>query len=180
MARHRGPAYKHPPRWLRVRVPVVVAEGCVEKVGSVTVPVPRAVPRRADGGLAAAIRAVPAGPAVSRVTALHGKVLNEGRLPVDLVVEQPDPEPCPEAWTALRQRVEVPFAALLDLPGVRPGDAVHETLPVEGLQATVVFAPVAGRPEPKPTPVPQVRIAAVIRACFRVERDEVIAIRADP
>lgn len=180
MARRPNPAHRPPGRWLRVRVWVVVAEGCVEKLGSLTVAVPPGIPRGADGRLAAPVQAVQAGPATASATALRDKVLNEGRLPVDVVVGQPDPEPCPDTWHAVRQRVEVPFSGVLELPGVRPGDAVRETLEVEALRVAVETGAVPEEAGPKPRPALRLRITAVVRACFRVEREEVVTIRADP
>ena len=160
----------------RIRVPVVIARRRVQKIAAATVPVPPGAPWRQDGALAAEFRAIPVFPVVTHATVLRDKIKNEGHLLVDLVLGDPDPDPCPGVSKTVRKRVALPFVDVLDVRGVRPGDLVHEAVRVETVQVAVLPVFTAAKAKQGPGEL-QLHVTAVLRVCLVVLRPKVITVK---
>ncbi|NLN18925.1 MAG: hypothetical protein GX162_06605 [Firmicutes bacterium] len=116
---------------LRVKTLIVIAEECVQKVGSHTIQAPVGVGVDKHGKLTHPVRLEAVGDPVFNPTILEDKLINEGFIRARLIVD--DPDPCPDAQKAITQLVTIPFQTVHDIPGIKPGDHIQEFSKIEAL-----------------------------------------------
>ncbi|MGI6083280.1 MAG: hypothetical protein ACOYEP_10440 [Limnochordia bacterium] len=116
---------------MRVKTLIVIAEECVQKVGSHTIEAPVGVGVDKHGKLTHPIRLEAVGDPVFNPTILEDKLINEGFIRARLIVD--DPDPCPDTHKPLTQLVTIPFQTVHDIPGIKPGDHIQEFSKIEAL-----------------------------------------------
>ncbi len=109
----------------RIKVNRVLCQKFVQEYGDITIPAPPGIILDVTTGLLnVKITLERAGtPQIRNLTVLPGKVINQGVVPVRLLVDN----------LVVIQLLEIPFQAVIDCPGAQPGDIVQKhDLQIEG------------------------------------------------
>lgn len=115
----------------RIKVPRVICQKFVQEFGDITIPAPPGVTLDVTTGrLNVKVTLERAGtPQIRNLTVLPGKVINQGVVPVRLLVDN----------LVVIQLLEIPFQAVIDCPGAQPGDIVQKhDLQIEGFTVAPV------------------------------------------
>lgn len=115
----------------RIKVPRVICQQFVQEFGDLTIPAPAGVILDLNTGLLnVTVTLELAGtPQLRTITILPDKVINQGVIPVRLLVNN----------VVVIQLLEIPFQAVIDCPGARPGDIVQKhDFQIEGFTVTPV------------------------------------------
>ncbi|ABZ82650.1 hypothetical protein HM1_0025 [Heliomicrobium modesticaldum Ice1] len=115
----------------RIKVPKVICQKFVQEIGDLMVPAPAGVTLDVQTGkLNQMVRLEWVGPPQLRaVTVLPNKVINQGVVPVRLLVDN----------IVAIQLLEIPFQGVIDCPGASPGDIVQKhDVQIEGFSINPV------------------------------------------
>ena len=158
---------------VHIKALVIVAEECVEKIGTFNIKAPIGVGVTPSGKLTHPIRLEPIGEPVLNPTIIPNKLINEGFVRARLIVDDIDPHPCADARKHVPQLVTVPFQAVHDIPGIEPNDHIQEFAKVETLL-------VSGTPEVCPPGVSgsvvTLTLKVILRVSIIVARECVLAV----
>ena len=149
----------------RVKVPLVVCQQHVQEFGDITIPAPPGlILDPLTGQLNAAVTLSLAGtPVLRTVTVLPDKVINQGVVPVSLSVDGVVAIPL----------IEIPFQAVMDCPGARPGDIVQKhDFQIEGFSISPVQGSVAG------VPTLNLVLKVVVEFCLIVASERILKVNA--
>ncbi|HHW09326.1 MAG TPA: hypothetical protein GXX29_05075 [Firmicutes bacterium] len=126
-------------RPLKIKTQILVADESFQKIGDVEITAPPGVGfDHEKGELNRNIIAEAVGAPVLTPTILKDKLVNEGFVKVRLLVEDCDPNPCPDPRKTITQTVVVPFQSVHDICGIKPGDHIQEFPSVEALLVSAV------------------------------------------
>ena len=149
-----------------VKVLAVVCREVRQEVGDLTLPAPAGVVfDKKSGQLKQKLTVELAGsPQVRTVTVIPGKVINQGIVPVRLLVD----------GRVVVQYLEIPFQSVLECPA-EPGDVVQKhDMQVEGFSLSPIQIP----NEDLCTLRLHLIIKVVIRACIIVARETILRVNA--
>lgn len=170
------PRPPHGDRRLHIKTLVVIAEECVQKMGSFTIDAPVGVGIDANGKLTHPVRLEPIGEPILGSTIIENKLINEGYVRAKLIVEDIDPKPCADVRKFVPQVVTIPFQTVHDIPGIRPGDHIQEFSRIEALV-------VSGTPVPCPPGASGSVVALGLKIVLEVKvviaRECIIAVPAE-
>lgn len=152
----------------RIKVPRVICQKCgVQEAGDVVIPAPAGVVLDVTTGLLnVEVTLELAGtPQLRTVTVLPDKVVNQGVIPVRLLV----------AGVVAIQLIEIPFQAVVDCPGALPGDIVQKhDFQVEGL----IVSPLQVLAADLVTLQLNLVLKAVVEFCLVVASERILKVNA--
>jgi hypothetical protein len=119
---------------LELKTKLVVSEETFQKVGVIDITAPPGIGFDALTGKTTHRLFLEAiGCPTLKPVVLHNKLVNEGFLRARLVIEDMDPNPCPDVRKQNAIQVVIPFQSIQDIKGICPGDHVQEFPEIEGL-----------------------------------------------
>lgn len=151
----------------KIKVPLVICEKHEQEFGDITIPAPAGVTLNlTTGQLNVPVNLELVGsPQLRTVTVLPDKVINQGVVPVRLLVNN----------VVAIQLIEIPFQGIIDCPGVRPGDIVQKhDLQIEGFSIAPVQIPAADLV----TLVLNLVLKVVFEFCLIVASERVLKVNA--
>lgn len=116
----------------RIKTSVVIAKKVVQKVGDLVIDAPIGVGiDKATGNLTKPVHLELFGDIVMKPKIIKGKLINEGFVPTRLIVEDNDPEPCPDVRKGIIKQVFIPVQSVIEIKGIKPCDDVDEKIKIE-------------------------------------------------
>lgn len=115
----------------KVKVPKVICTKHVQEIGDLIIPAPSGITLDVNTGLLNVIVSLELArtPQLRNVSLLSGKVINQGVVPVRLLVDN----------KVVIKLLEIPFQGIVECPGVAPGDFVqNHDVQVEGFSVSSV------------------------------------------
>lgn len=148
----------------RIITHVVVAEIEATKIASLEMQAPLGVDVQLDTGeLTKQVRVIPLDEPLLRRTILPGKLINEGFLKVQLMVEDNE----------LQNVLYLPIFSVTDIEGIQPGDHVLEFSELEHIS-------VSGLPDVVPLGQSNYRVKLFVRALLNIQitvtREEIVSL----
>ena len=148
----------------RIITHVVVAEIEATKIASLEMQAPLGVDVQLDTGeLTKQVRVIPLDEPLLRRTILPGKLINEGFLKVQLMVEDNE----------LQNVLYLPIFSVTDIEGIQPGDHVLEFSELEHIS-------VSGLPDVVPLGQSTYRVKLFVRALLNIQitvtREEIVSL----
>lgn len=148
----------------RIITHVVVAEIEATKIASLEMQAPLGVDVQLDTGeLTKQVRVIPLDEPLLRRTILPGKLINEGFLKVQLMVEDNE----------LQNVLYLPIFSVTDIEGIQPGDHVLEFSELEHIS-------VSGLPDVVPLGQSNYRVKLFVRALLKIQitvtREEIVSL----
>ena len=150
-----------------IKVLKVLCKQCVHEIGEVTIPAPSNLQLidPSTGQLDHVISLELIGPPqIRNITILPGKVINEGVVPVRLLVD----------CHTIHCLLEIPFQGIVECPGIEPGDNVQKhDIKVEGL----IFSPVRLLDNNQELKLNLI-IKVIVTMCVIVSRESIMKVNA--
>lgn len=123
----------------KIKALVVIAEKNVQKIGDLTISAPIGVGiDKTTGDLTVPVRLEAMGEPVLRPKIIHDKLINEGFVRAKLIVEDNDPEPCPDVRKGLTKEIFIPIQRVIEIKGISPGDHIQEFAEIKSLSVFAV------------------------------------------
>ena len=145
----------------------VLCKQCVQEIGEVTVPAPTGVTLDVNTGqLNVTVTLELVGPPqIRNITVLPGKVVNEGVVPIRLLVN----------GRVIFQLLEIPFQGIVECPGAEPGDNVQKhDIQVEGL----IVSPVRLLAPDLVTLTLNLVLKVIVKTCVVISRETILKVNA--
>ncbi len=122
----------------KIKTLAIIAERSVQKIGDLTITAPIGVGiDKTTGDLTVPVRLEAIGEPVLKPKIIHDKLINEGFVRAKLIVEDNDPEPCPDVRKGLTKEIYIPIQRVIEIKGICPGDHIQEFAKIKSLS---VFA----------------------------------------
>ncbi|HCF49924.1 MAG TPA: hypothetical protein DER60_06560 [Syntrophomonas sp.] len=145
----------------------VLCTQCIQENGEITISAPSGVTLDVTTGqLNVPVTLELAGsPQIRNITVLQGKVVNEGIVPVRLLVDGQE----------IIKLLEIPFQGIVECSGVEPGDNIQKhDLQVEGL----IVSPVRLITGDLACLTLNLILKAIVKACIVISRETILKINA--
>ena len=158
----------------KVKASVVIAEKTVDKVGDLIISAPIGVDiDKNTGELTAPVRIEALEKPVLKPKILCDLLINQGFLKARLIVEDNDPEPCPDVRKGIIKTVIIPIQSVIDIKGIRPSDHVQEHVKIRSLSVFAI-------PDLGPNGVVGKKIKLILKVILKVKivvsREEIICV----
>lgn len=171
------PVCRPPSHKLNLKALVVVAEDTMQKMGELVIPAPIGVScDPVTGRISHNVRLEPVGEPVLRPILIKDKVVNEGFVNARLIVENNDPQPCPDVRKTNSSLVVIPFQSIHDIQGICPSDHVQEFAEIEALLVSCTPAPC---PTGQTGNLMQLHLKAILNVHIVVARECIVVVSGD-
>jgi hypothetical protein len=112
----------------------VVARRHVQKVGTLSIPAPIGVGiDKSTGKLTTPVILEPFGEPVFTPKVINSTLINEGFVPVRIIVKDVDPEPCPNINKGFKKLVYIPFQSEIEIKDIKLDDDIEENIDILSL-----------------------------------------------
>jgi hypothetical protein len=118
----------------KIKALVVIAEKDVQKIGDLTITAPLGVGiDKTTGDLTVPVLLEAIGEPVLKPKIIPDRLINQGFLHAKLIVEDIDPEPCPDVRKGITKEIFIPIQSVIEIEGICPGDHIQEFAEIESL-----------------------------------------------
>lgn len=158
----------------KIKALVVIAEKNVEKIGDLTITAPIGIGiDKATGDLTVPVRLEAVGEPIMKPKIIHEKLINEGFVRAKLIVEDNDPEPCPDVRKGQTKEVFIPLQSVIEIKGILPGDHIQEFTKIVSLS---VFA-VPDKPQSGSTgTIVKLILKVILDVRIIISREEIVTV----
>ncbi|MHB1393280.1 MAG: hypothetical protein ACYCYE_09420 [Clostridia bacterium] len=158
----------------RIKALVVIAEKNVQKIGDLIIIAPIGVGiDQLTGDLSVPVRIEAIGKPCLKPKIINDVLINEGFVRAKLIVEDIDPEPCPDIRKGIQKEILIPVQSVIEIKGIRPGDHIQEFTEIKSLS-------VFGIPERPPHGSVGTQVKLIIKVILDVKiiiaREEIITV----
>lgn len=118
----------------RIKTDLVIFKRTIHIFGNLEIDAPIGVGiDKETGNLTKPVHLEPFGEIVLKPKVLKDKLINEGFISARLIVDDNDPEPCPDIRKGNVKQVFIPAQSVLEIKGIKSEDDVHEYIKIESL-----------------------------------------------